>query len=1177
MKLKGKQEPMAVPFFLYGAIVVWVCLPTNVFVRSVKEKVDRKASMPCAAVLGAALFFIVFLQVVSGVTTVRTQAGYDNTHYRDGVGTEAAFQKPNSVAVFSDGAMVVADTENHCIRLVTAQGIATTLAGSDTSDFADGAGTAARFYNPRGVAVLSSGNIVVADTDNHRIRIVTRGGVVTTLAGSGSGAADGVGTSAKFSYPVGVAPMPSGNIVVGEHHRIRIVTPNGGVSTLAGISDCGFADGTGTSAKFCGPSGVAVLPSGNFVVADASNHRIRIVTLNGVVTTLAGSGTGFADGAGTSAKFTFPVGVAVLSSGNIVVADSDNSRIRIVTPNGTVNTLAGNGNCDFADGTGTSAKLCCPKGVAVLPSGSIVVADSSNNRIRLAALSGAVRTLAGCESTCFADGEGIDARFSSPGGVAALPNGNVVVADTANQRIRLVTPSGAVSTVTGKGTYGWADGSRLTAQFYNPRGVAVLLGGSKIVVADTANHRIRIVTLSDGVVSTLAGGSNSGFADGPGTSAKFNEPYGVAVLTSGNIVVADFYNSRIRIVTLNGVVSTLAGGSSSSFADGTGTSAKFNGPYGVAVLLNGNIVVADSYNNCIRIVTLNGVVTTLAGGSSSSGGSADGTGTSARFSNPRGVAVLPNGTVVVADTNNHRIRIVTLSGVVSTLAGGFGFVDGTVTTARFKYPNGAAALPNGNIVVTDTDNQRLRMIEFLSSATQQPTQLTSQPAQLTSQPSPTATTTQQPSCGGSTFYNETQFSLCSPAVSCIAEMCSCLSVTSRVVSCLKGSSATCAQRTRCIGKSMRCLNFNAEKFLNNRTCDTWATPIHLDVLYVLSPNINYPYRSSQMAAQCQNAVCLYMLSSYNPRQCSTSPDQICAWGDQFSFATELVIGGPFLGAFNADAIQEVLEKDLASRFGSPVAVEVTNQSSIIVVASVLVPRGYDLTQLYLMTNSSAWLYNFKALVGQSVTSVRFTNMPTTTAAPPTARPTEATTTRAPTTRPTTTRATTATPTAQRSVTLIVVIVVVVFGSLVLLVAIGFGLWRCFVWRRASAAAAARKEIREIPSTDYDIPPPKKTKRETSSVHTEPDVVIPPPLGGAPAFPAGKLPHCSPDDPPLPKKKLKRHLTPPPVGDAATFPAVEPKCMELGGGWCSLILLRKMNLLSSSNPARPHSLVLSPNV
>jgi sugar lactone lactonase YvrE len=260
-------------------------------------------------------------------------------------------------------------------------GIVTTLAGSEPG-YADGTGTAAKFSEPSAVAVDASGNVYVADWLNQRIRKVTPTGVVTTLAGSTPGYADGTGAAAKFSEPSGVAVDASGNVYVADYNNycIRKITSNGVVTTLAG-STPGYADGTGAAAKFSEPSNVAVDAFGNVYVADHNNHRIRKITSNGVVTTLAGSTPGYADGTGAAAQFDNPSGVAVDAFGNVYVADWSNNRIRKVTPTGVVTTVAGSIR-GYADGTGAASQFDNPSGVAIDASGNVYVADVSNHRIR---------------------------------------------------------------------------------------------------------------------------------------------------------------------------------------------------------------------------------------------------------------------------------------------------------------------------------------------------------------------------------------------------------------------------------------------------------------------------------------------------------------------------------------------------------------------------------------------------------------------------------------------------------------------------------------------------------------------------------------------------------------------------------------------------------------------------
>ena len=545
----------------------------------------------------------------------------------------------------------------------------------------------------------------------------------TTFAGIAPGSHsgnDGTGSAARFYSPSGVAVDSAGNVYVADsgNDTIRKITPSGVVSTFAGLAGSGGSvDGTGCAARFFYPEGVAVDNAGNVYVADGVNYTIRKITPSGVVSTLAGlAGTrGSADGTGSAALFSFPTSVAVDSAGNVYVADTDNFTIRKITPSGVVSTLAGlAGSPGSADGTGSAARFDNSIGVAVDSAGNVYVADTDNFTIRKITPSGVVSTLAGLAgSGGSVDGTGSAARFYSPSGVAVDSAGNVYVANTGTQTIRKITPSGVVSTLAGLAfSVGSADGTGSAGRFNGPIGVAVDSAGN-VYVADSGNFTIRKITPS-GVVSTLAGLAGSiGSADGTGNAARFFYPEGVAVDNAGNVYVADLNNHTIRKITPSGVVSTLAGlagvvGSD----DGTGSAARFYYPQGPAVDSAGNVYVADSNNHTIRKITPSGVVSTLAG-LAGSGGSVDGTGSAARFNYPSGVAADGAGNVYVADTGNDTIRKITPSGVVSTFAGladSSGSVDGTGSAARFNYPSGVAADGAGNVYVADTYNDTIRKI-----------------------------------------------------------------------------------------------------------------------------------------------------------------------------------------------------------------------------------------------------------------------------------------------------------------------------------------------------------------------------------------------------------------------------------------------------------------------------------
>lgn len=338
---------------------------------------------PCIVVDGSGT---VSATTPSPVTSVQVVCG-------PAVGTLASFNSPDGVAVDTAGNVYVADSSNSLIRKVTPAGVVTNLAGTaGTIGYADGPAATAKFWSPSGVAVDTAGNVYVADTNNNRIRMITPAGVVSTLAGSSTGAwgfTNGTGSAASFYYPNDLAIDTAGNLYVADsgNNAIRKVTPGGVVSTVAGggIGAVGSTNGAAASATFNAPRGVAVDAAGNVYVADTGNHLIRKIAA-GQVTTFAGSTLsgffgGFANGTGTASMFDVPMDVAVDGAGNVYVSDVNNHLIRFITPNGVVTTLAGTTKTSgFQDGPALSATFGAPWSVAVDSAGNVYVSDANTIR-----------------------------------------------------------------------------------------------------------------------------------------------------------------------------------------------------------------------------------------------------------------------------------------------------------------------------------------------------------------------------------------------------------------------------------------------------------------------------------------------------------------------------------------------------------------------------------------------------------------------------------------------------------------------------------------------------------------------------------------------------------------------------------------------------------------------------
>jgi len=615
----------------------------------------------------------------------------------------AGLNQPEGLTADAAGNLYVTDAGNNLIRKISPGGVVTILAGSGEAGKMDGQGPAARFNHPSGITIDAGGNLYVTDESNNLVRKVTSGGLVTTLAGSGTqGSQDGTGTAASFNTPLGITTDIEGNLYVADagNNLIRKITPGGKVTTVAG----NYLNASGSDAFFSYPQGIVFGNTGNAYVTEHSGNTITQLGLTGYtidetlppglkfdLTTGTISGTPTAISSSTNyhvtaynasgssstmltiainrdantavaapqityqtpdvytvntpitplapntsaggpvpasvfgetrilagngapgnanvngplnATFHFPVGCSVDANDNIFIADQYNNLIRSSTTDWIVGTLAGSGNPGRTNGKGTQADFNAPASVAVDAAGNVYVADNGNNLIRKISSVGNVSTLAGSGTAGFVNATGILASFSSPTGVAVDAAGNVYVADNGNNAIRKITPAGEVSTLAGSGQPGSTDATGIAASFNGPQNLAVD-GSGNVYVTDAGNNLIRMITPS-GEVTTIAGSGQKGSDNGEGTSASFNNPVGIAVDLAGNIFVSDYGNNLIRMITPDGLVSTLAGSGHFGSLEGIGVIASFAGPSGLSVDVAGHLFVADKYNNVIREIYTTG-------------------------------------------------------------------------------------------------------------------------------------------------------------------------------------------------------------------------------------------------------------------------------------------------------------------------------------------------------------------------------------------------------------------------------------------------------------------------------------------------------------------------------------------------------------------------------------------
>jgi uncharacterized protein (TIGR03437 family) len=646
--------------------------------------------------------------------TVTTIAGRGKLPYPgDGrAATTVSLFEPNRVAYDRDGNLYFTEMYYHRVFRVSTSGILSVVAGNGEPGFSGDGGpaTAAAVGTPLGVAVDAAGNIYVGSLS--RIRKISPDGTIRTIAGTGETGYTGDGglaTAARIGDPFAIVLDSSNNVYFADapNHVVRKVTPFGGILTVAGTGAAGFSGdrGPATAARLNQPEGLALDAAGNLYIADHENNRVRRVRLDdGVITTYAGNGEwGYSgdNGPATSARLDSPLGLAATGDGLYIVGENEGD-IRRVAPTGQIYTVA--------------ARLPGALDIAASPAGHLAVSNYLDHIIRRMSPTGSLEPLAGYANTlAFGDGGlATAALLVDPVGIALDASGSVLVADIADQRVRRFAPGGVISTFAGTGVFGYSgdNGPVRDALLAQPAGLAV---DSSANVFVTCNSRIRRIDPSNRI-TTFVGTDEVGFSgdNGLATNAQICFPRGLAVDSGGVLYIADTFNHRVRRVDRAGVITTIAGTGDYGYL-GNGipaTSARLNEPTAVAVDSSGHVYIADSRNHRVRKVSPSGEITDVAGNGERGNDGDGGPATRARLDFPTGVAVDSAGNVFIA--SGLFVRRVSPNGVISTVAGNGSEAfsgDGDLATRAGMTPERLAIDNAGRIYVSDRGNRRIRRLD----------------------------------------------------------------------------------------------------------------------------------------------------------------------------------------------------------------------------------------------------------------------------------------------------------------------------------------------------------------------------------------------------------------------------------------------------------------------------------
>ncbi|MBL8227124.1 MAG: hypothetical protein JNL98_01550 [Bryobacterales bacterium] len=666
------------------------------------------------------LAFFLLSSSLSAQSIISTLVGTDWLFRGDGKpAIEAPIGRLVGVTLDPEGRTVFADQSNHMVMRIERDGTLRVIAGNGLATFSGEGELAinASLWAPSSVAYDRQGNMFIADTLNHRVRRVSPDGIITTVAGNGNcgfSGDNGPGANAVICLPYTVAVDPSGNLFVNDRgsFRIRRINASGTITTIAGNGGSNVVisqSSVATQSALGTVESMAVGPNGQLVFTELNANAIRQWDSSGNLTLIA--------------RITSPASIAFDREGGLWASSVVSHRIGRVR-NGAFEPSIGGGAPGFQSGNSNSALFHSPAGFVFDSSGAIVLADRENFRLRRIVIGGEVTTVAGNgRFQAYGDGTPASNAFlNSPFGVAVEANA-LLIADTANYRVRRASPS-QVSTVAGNGTLAVGDnGVPATGTSAVGPTSAVADRDGTVYYTDTPSdingrgHVIRRVT-RNGQVSTFAGTGEARLAgDGPAASTPLAAPWQLAFDLQGRMLVAEAAANRIRIIE-NGQIRTLAGsadGTSGAATDNvSATAARFNSPRGVAVDTTGAIYIGDTANRVVRRFS-NGVVNIVAGGGTRRlipGQTAQAR--EVQLDQPAQVAVDGEGNVYFVDRTQHVVYRLS-GGMISIVAGtgraGFAGDGAFATQALLNTPNGVAVDARGSVLIADTGNNRIRVVQ----------------------------------------------------------------------------------------------------------------------------------------------------------------------------------------------------------------------------------------------------------------------------------------------------------------------------------------------------------------------------------------------------------------------------------------------------------------------------------